>query len=29
MNGHGINRYTKPNLQLLVSTNKPDQMAEL
>ena len=29
MNRHEVNQYTEPNLQLLVSTNKPDQMAEL
>ena len=29
VNGHKINHYTKPNIQLSVSTNKPDQMAEL
>ena len=29
MNGHRLNGYTKPTLQLSVSTNKPDQIAEL
>ena len=28
MNGHEINCYTEPNLQLSVLTNKPDQVAE-
>ena len=28
-NGHRMNWNTKPNLQLSVSTNKPDQMAKL
>ena len=28
-NRHKINQHTKPNLQPLVSTNKPEQMAEL
>ena len=29
MNEQEVNQYTKPNLQILVLTNKPDQMAEL
>ena len=29
LNRHKINHYTKPNLQLSVLTNKPDQMVEL
>ena len=29
MNRQGMTHYTKPNLQLLVSTNKSDQMAKL
>ena len=28
-NGHKINQHIEPNLQLSVSTNKPDQMTEL
>ena len=28
-NGHKINKHNKPNLQLSVSTNKPDQIAEM